>query len=279
MLLIDKPLQWTSQDVCGKLKRTLDVKKIGHAGTLDPLATGLLIVCIGKGTKSSELFMASDKVYTGTLKLGEETPSYDAETAPCAAAAWEHVTLAQLQAAAEEHFVGDIMQVPPAYSAIQVGGQRSHRAVRSGKPLEIAPRPRHVSEFALQRSDPTSPLVRYRIRCGRGTYVRSLVHDLGQEVGCKAHVTELRRCQSGDFDVAHAWDLGALVERAEAAGMPRPFKPKAGSPARAPAEATAARETDAAARETDAAARETDAAARETDAAARETDAAAQGSA
>lgn len=111
MLLIDKPLDWTSQDVCAKLKRTLDVKKIGHAGTLDPSATGLLVVCIGKGTKSSERLMASEKVYTGTMRLGQATPSYDADTEPCAEAPWEHVTDGTLQEIARERFTGDIMQV------------------------------------------------------------------------------------------------------------------------------------------------------------------------
>lgn len=178
MLLVDKPLKWTSQDVCGKLKRTLDVKKIGHAGTLDPLATGLLIICIGKGTKSSELFMASEKMYTGTMKLGEATPSYDTETEPCSSAPWRHLKLEQLQAVADRHFVGDIQQVPPAYSAIKVGGQRSWRAVRAGKPLDIAPRLRHVFEYQLSRDDEHSPYVAFRVRCGKGTYVRSLVHDL-----------------------------------------------------------------------------------------------------
>lgn len=111
MLLIDKPSTWTSQDVCGKLKRTLDVKKIGHAGTLDPLATGLLLVCIGKGTKSSERLMNSEKVYTGTMRLGEATPSYDAETEPSEVAPWEHLTDEALQAVASDTFTGDIMQV------------------------------------------------------------------------------------------------------------------------------------------------------------------------
>lgn len=119
MLLIDKPLTWTSQDVCGKLKRTLNVKKIGHAGTLDPLATGLLIVCIGKGTKSSERLMASEKVYTGTMRLGEATPSYDAETEPCERAPWAHLTDAALQAAAQEQFTGDIMQARPPHPPLR----------------------------------------------------------------------------------------------------------------------------------------------------------------
>lgn len=134
MLLVDKPLTWTSHDVCAKLKRTLDVKKIGHAGTLDPLATGLLIVCIGKGTKSSELLMASEKVYTGTMKLGEATPSYDAATEPCTTAAWQHVALAELQAIADRRFTGDIMQVTPTtpcpYHATPAAPLHSHACAR-----------------------------------------------------------------------------------------------------------------------------------------------------
>lgn len=221
VLLVDKPLTWTSHDVCNKLKYSLDAKKIGHAGTLDPLATGLLIVCVGKGTKSVEKFMAESKEYSGVMRLGESTPSYDAETDVDARAPWQGISDEELQSAATTFFTGDIQQMPPIFSAIKVKGRKMYEAARNGEEVQRQPRPVTVETFTVHRDAKNPQDFRYWIRCSKGTYVRSLIHDLGKQVGSLAYVRELRRETSGEYRVDDAWNLDELVALAQAKGLGR----------------------------------------------------------
>lgn len=220
ILLLDKPQEWTSFDVCAKLRGTLKhvtgLKKfkVGHAGTLDPMATGLLIVCAGKATKLVDSFTNMDKVYTGTLKLGENTPSYDAETEVDETLPWEHLTNEDLSQAADT-FLGPIQQVPPIYSAIKMGGEALYKKARRGETsatVEIKARAVTIKEFSAWREDETSPFVKFRIECSKGTYIRSLVYDIGRHMGTVAHMTELRRESIGEYSVQEAWDVAGLVD-------------------------------------------------------------------
>ena len=218
MLLVDKPLEWTSFDVVNKLryalKRRLQVKKIkvGHAGTLDPLATGLLIICTGKATKRIDEYQGQPKEYTGTLKLGATTPSYDAETEPDATFPVDHLTALELRAAAQR-MTGFIEQVPPMFSAIKVDGQPLYKKARQGKVVER--KSRTVEIMAFELTDIRLPEVDFRVRCSKGTYIRTLAHDLGAAVGSGAYLTALRRTAIGAFSVADAWEVDALVEELE----------------------------------------------------------------
>lgn len=186
VLLVDKPQTWTSFDVCGKLKYVLKVKKIGHAGTLDPMATGLLIICTGKGTKSIDSFQAMHKEYSGTMKLGEATDSYDAEGQVVEQRPWDHLTLEQLQEKASTSFVGDLQQVPPMFSALHVKGKRLYELAREGKVVERAARPVNISRFELTQDEADPQRVHFYIACSKGTYIRSLAHDLASIVPISA---------------------------------------------------------------------------------------------
>lgn len=208
-LLIDKPKGWSSFDVIRRLRRILGVRKIGHAGTLDPMATGLLICLVGRATKLMETFMGLPKRYEGTLRLGETTPSYDAETEPAVQRAWEHLTDADLEEA-RQHFLGAITQVPPMYSAVKVGGERLYRKARRGEEIVRPPRTVHVYTFELIGRE--GPDVSFRMQCSKGTYVRSLAHDFGERLGCGAHLTALRRTAIGPYSVENAWTLDALEQ-------------------------------------------------------------------
>lgn len=215
VLLIDKPKTWTSFDVCAKLKgaiKQFKVKKVGHAGTLDPMATGLLIVCVGRGTKAIDTFMGMTKEYTGTLRLGEGTPSYDADTEVSEKLPWEHITDAQVLAAREE-FVGDILQVPPMFSALRVGGKRLYEVARKGGEVEREPRAVTVESFELHRDPSDRQCFHFRVVCSKGTYIRSLAHDLGRRLGSVAHLTSLRREAIGAYRVEHAWQIKDLSEK------------------------------------------------------------------
>ncbi|GLC51944.1 hypothetical protein PLESTB_000565500 [Pleodorina starrii] len=175
VILVDKPLGWTSFDVCGKIRnmlKFLGVRKVGHAGTLDPNATGLLIVCTGRGTKFCDDFMAQDKEYSGTMRLGEGTASYDAETEVSERLPWEHVTDADLQAAAGR-FVGDILQVPPMFSAIKVGGQKMYQLAREGQSLELPPRPVSIGSLRVWRSETNPQDVHFYVACSKVGATRS----------------------------------------------------------------------------------------------------------
>ncbi|KAL3132795.1 hypothetical protein ABBQ38_006722 [Trebouxia sp. C0009 RCD-2024] len=209
-LLVDKPQTWTSFDVCGKLKGVLRVKKIGHAGTLDPMATGLLIICTGRATKSIDSFQAMHKEYSGTLRLGEATNSYDADGDITDTLPWQHVTLEDLQQEAHKSFQGDLQQIPPMFSALRVKGKRLYEIAREGKVVERAARSVHVSQFDLTPDQTDPQQVHFYISCSKGTYIRSLAHDLGQAVGSAAHLVALRREAIGTYSVKDAWTVEQL---------------------------------------------------------------------
>lgn len=209
-LLVDKPAGVTSFAVVKKVRWAAGVKKVGHAGTLDPLATGLLILLLGReATRLQDRFMGLPKVYTGTLRLGQTTASYDADAPVDVEADASNVTDDRLEEA-KGQFVGEIEQVPPMYSAIKKGGERLYKKARRGEEVEIDPRPVSVYGFDLtaRRGDD----VDFRVECSKGTYVRSLAHDLGQALGVGAHLTALRREAIGPFSVAEAFALDAFVQ-------------------------------------------------------------------
>lgn len=205
-LLVDKPLHWTSFDVVNKLRYNISKKvgqklKVGHAGTLDPLATGLLIICTGKLTKQIDLLQAQEKEYTGTFKLGETTPSYDAETEVNLTLPTEHITKEAIQQATQS-FLGNILQVPPIFSAIKVEGKTLYKQARKGVEVEIAPRPVEIKLFEITQIE--MPFVSFRVVCSKGTYIRSLAHDFGKALASGAYLTTLRRTRSGDFKIEDA---------------------------------------------------------------------------
>ena len=215
VLLLDKPLTWTSFDVVRKVKNALRIKKIGHAGTLDPLATGLLILCTGRKTKEIDLIQAQEKEYTGTFRLGETTPSFDLETAVDMARPYAHLTEEQI-AAAVLPFIGTIQQTPPLYSAVKIDGQRAYAIARQGLEAEIKSKTVEIKTFELTRI--ALPEVDFRVVCSKGTYIRSLARDLGVALGCGAHLTRLVRTRIGEFRVEDAFSLDAI----EALRPPRP---------------------------------------------------------
>jgi len=196
VILVDKPLGWTSFDVVNKLRYKLKTKKIGHAGTLDPLATGLLILCTGKMTKRIDEYQAQEKEYTGTFTLGQTTPSYDLETQPSAAVEISQVTHDDILKATTQ-FLGTIQQVPPIHSAIRVGGKRAYEFARAGKELELKGREVTISEFEITNIE--KPLVAFRVVCSKGTYIRSLANDFGKALGVGAHLSSLCRTRIGEF--------------------------------------------------------------------------------
>lgn len=204
ILLVDKPAGCTSHDVVARLRRKLQMKRIGHAGTLDPMATGLLVMLIGKATRASQYLISLDKEYEGTVMLGVVTDSQDAdgrvlETRPVPA-----LTEAELRAAMKS-FLGDQYQTPPMYSAIKIEGVPLYKKARQGEEVEREPRFIRVSAFELVRFDP--PQFDFSLRCSKGTYVRTVAHDLGQKLGCGAHLSALRRTAAGKFRIAEALPL------------------------------------------------------------------------
>eukprot|EP00879_Flechtneria_rotunda_P006230 GHRR01006549.1.p1 GENE.GHRR01006549.1~~GHRR01006549.1.p1 ORF type:complete len:338 (+),score=124.08 GHRR01006549.1:1035-2048(+) len=219
VLLVDKPKGWTSFDACNAIKKAikrLGIKKVGHAGTLDPAATGLLIICTGSGTKSIEGFMAAQKEYSGTLKLGEGTVSLDAEEEVTERLPWEHLTDEQLQEAAKT-LTGDIKQVPPMYSALHHQGQRLHELARAGVTVERAARPVTITRFDVHRDASDCQLVHFYVGCSKGTYIRTLCHDLATSLGTTGHLVALRREAIGDARVDKAWDIQVLLDKLFAA--------------------------------------------------------------
>jgi tRNA pseudouridine55 synthase len=203
-LLIDKPVGPTSHDVVDRLRRQFQIKKVGHCGTLDPNATGLLILLLGRGTKLSEKLIAADKVYEGTLKLGETTNSYDADGEIVATLPVPPLTLDQLNQEADA-FVGDLMQTPPMVSAAKVGGVPLYKLARRG--LEVERKARLVHVYNFRFTDYREPVGWFRLACTKGTYVRSIAHELGQKLGCGAHLTTLRRTDVGRYSVRDALPL------------------------------------------------------------------------
>jgi tRNA pseudouridine55 synthase len=197
-VLIDKPAGPTSHDVVDALRRAFRLEKVGHCGTLDPNATGLLVIVLGKGTKLSEKLMCDDKVYEGAIKFGETTDSYDAVGELVSSLPVPPITLDELNAAAAE-FQGDLMQAPPMVSAVKIKGVPLYKMARKG--IEVERKPRLIHIYSFHFSSYSEPLGQFRIACTKGTYVRSLAHDLGQKMGCGAHLASLRRIVSGKFDV------------------------------------------------------------------------------
>jgi len=210
-LLVDKPAGPTSHDIVAAVRRKFQLEKVGHAGTLDPNATGLLILLVGKGTKLSEKLMGSDKVYEGTAKFGETTDSYDSDGEITAALPVPLLTLEELNASAAE-FTGDQLQTPPMVSAVKKDGVPLYKLARKG--LEVERKPKLIHVYSYKFSEYAEPHGKFRAACTKGTYVRSLVHDLGQKLGCGAHLSQLRRISSGKFDVADALPLDALLQLA-----------------------------------------------------------------
>ena len=207
-ILIDKPAGPTSHDVVDAIRRKFCIKKVGHCGTLDPNATGLLIIVLGRGTKLSEKLMGDDKVYEGTIKFGETTDSYDAAGELTGSLPVPPMTLDQLNEEAPA-FVGDLMQTPPMVSAIKIKGVPLYKMARKGIEIEREPRLVHIYNFRFTNYEP--PLGQFKIACTKGTYVRSIAHDLGQKLGCGAHLATLRRSVSGKFGVADATPLDAVL--------------------------------------------------------------------
>lgn len=201
LLLIDKPYEWTSFDVVNKLRRILGIRKIGHAGTLDPLATGLLIVCAGAYTRRINDFMGLEKEYTGTMILGQTTASHDLETEPTPAVSLEGLDSSALSGLCSR-FSGEILQTPPLHSAIKIDGKRAYRFARKGVEKKMEPRRVEVSLFELTRIE--LPKVDFRVVCSKGTYIRSLVRDFGEATGYGAYMSALRRTRIGDFRVEDA---------------------------------------------------------------------------
>ncbi len=210
ILLIDKPLDWTSFDVVNKIRSKLGYKlnekklKVGHAGTLDPKATGLVIVCTGKKTKTIDLIQATEKEYIATIKLGATTPSFDLETEEDSNSSTEHVTLETISESLNT-FIGETDQVPPVFSAIKVNGKRAFSYARKGKEVELESRKIKIDEIKILEFN--VPYLVLRINCSKGTYIRSIARDLGEKLGCGAYLTGLRRTKIGDYNVEDAMTI------------------------------------------------------------------------
>ncbi len=204
VLLVNKPLEWTSFDVVNKLRYLLHTRKIGHAGTLDPLATGLLILCTGKMTKRIDEFQGMEKEYTGTLILGQTTASYDAETAPTPPADISSITATAVLNAART-FIGPIQQVPPAHSSIKINGKRAYDLARKGVVVELKPRTVEIKAFDITQC--SLPNISFRVVCSKGTYIRSLAHDMGHKLGVGAYLTALCRTRIGPYELVNAETL------------------------------------------------------------------------
>lgn len=209
VLLINKPLEWTSFDVVRKLRAQMKIKKVGHAGTLDPLATGMLILCTGKFTKRINEYMSQEKEYTGTITLGSTTPTYDLESEPENFKPYDAITAEQLEAVTKQ-FTGEIMQVPPIHSAIKKDGKRVYELARRGEHVVLDPRKITIKEFEI--TSIALPILHFRVVCSTGTYIRSLANDVGVALGCGAHLSSLCRTRIGAFTI----DKAITVEQAQA---------------------------------------------------------------
>jgi tRNA pseudouridine55 synthase len=212
IMLIDKPLTWTSFQAINKVKWLLKKPKIGHSGTLDPLATGLLIVCTGKWTKKLQELIGLDKEYTGTITLGATTPSYDLETNLENQQDCSHITEQQIIANTTQ-FTGTIQQYPPAYSAVRVDGQRAYNLARKGK--EVKTEARTVIVHAFEITGIRLPEIDFRIHCSSGTYIRTLANDFGSSLGVGGHLSALRRTKIGEHCVENAWTIDEIVAHFE----------------------------------------------------------------
>ena len=203
VILIDKPLEWSSFHAVKYVRNRIPPKKVGHAGTLDPLATGLLVLCSGRATKSISQIQEQEKTYVATIQFGSSTPSFDAATEADHIADWRHIQLDEVEKVLDQHFMGVISQVPPIYSAIKVKGERLYKLARRGEDVEIKPRNVHIHEHEIIEFKP--PCLTLKVTCGKGTYIRSLAHDLGLILKSRAHLSGLRRTAIGTYDVRLAF--------------------------------------------------------------------------
>lgn len=209
VLLFDKPLGWSSFKVIHEVRKRLGVRKAGHAGTLDPKATGLLIVCSNRKTKTIDSFMGLDKEYTGVFRLGQRTPSMDTETEVCEELPFEHITSADIEKAVQQ-FTGEIEQVPPMYSACNYKGKKLYELARKGKTIERQARIVSIKEFEI--TNIALPFVHFRVACSKGTYIRVLADDFGKALGCGSYLVALRRTKIGGFSVAEAFTSDDLFQ-------------------------------------------------------------------
>ena len=210
MLLVDKPLTWTSFDVVKYIRKSLVSKfkikriKVGHAGTLDPLATGLLIICIGRQTKQISIYQNLTKTYTGKFKLGETTPSYDAETEVNKTFNYDHIKENDIINLSQK-FTGKLMQKPPIFSALKKNGKRMYEYARENKKIEIQEREINIREFEIIKF--TNPYIEFKITCSKGTYIRSIANDFGEKLNSGSYLSELRRINIGEFSVLNALQI------------------------------------------------------------------------
>ncbi|MBS4043576.1 MAG: tRNA pseudouridine(55) synthase TruB [Chitinophagaceae bacterium] len=204
VLLINKPLQWTSFDVVKKIRGLIKIRKIGHAGTLDPLATGLLIICTGKFTKKINEYMGMEKEYTGTITLGATTPTFDLESEPENFKDTSHLNKEQIHLATKQ-FTGDILQMPPQHSAIKKDGVRLYESARKGIHVKVEPRPVIIHEFDITKIE--GKLIHFRVLCSTGTYIRSLANDFGEALGVGGYLSSLCRTKIGNFNVIAAQSI------------------------------------------------------------------------
>ena len=216
VLLIDKPLHWSSFQAVNKIKWLLKKEyglkkiKVGHAGTLDPLATGSLLICTGKATKTITELQGQEKEYTGTFHIGATTPSYDLETEVNQTFPTDHITQEMIEQT-RASFLGTTQQRPPIFSALKKDGKRLYEHARNGEEVEISTRPIAISDFELTRI--ALPEIDFRVACSKGTYIRSLAFDFGEKLNSGGHLTALRRTKIGDYDVENAWNIEAFEER------------------------------------------------------------------
>ena len=210
VLLINKPLHWTSFDAVRKIRSLVNVKKVGHAGTLDPLATGLLIICTGKFTKKLSEFMAREKEYTGTITLGAVTPTFDLESKPQDQKSYQSISPEDIRSATTQ-FIGEIMQTPPAHSAIKKDGKRVYKLARSGQEVKLEPRKVFISEFEINQIE--LPNIHFKVVCSTGTYIRSLANDVGEVLGCGAYLSSLCRTRIGEFKLENAMTIEEFEQK------------------------------------------------------------------
>ncbi len=211
VLLIDKPLQWTSFDVIRKIRNTIKIKKVGHAGTLDPLATGLLIVCTGKFTKKINEYMAQEKEYTGTITLGAVTPTYDLESEPVNFMSLDEISEDLIRETTKQ-FTGEILQTPPIHSAVKQKGKPVYLLARKGIDVILEPRKITIKEFEITNIE--MPVISFRVVCTTGTYIRSLANDFGNALGCGGYLSKLRRTRIGNFLVEDAISMEEFADLA-----------------------------------------------------------------
>lgn len=211
--MINKPLQWTSFDAVRKIRNIIKIKKVGHAGTLDPLATGLLIICTGKFTKKINEYMAQEKEYTGTITLGATTPTFDLEKEPEDFKPTDNITKEQIEKAALQ-FTGEIMQVPPIHSAIKQKGKRVYELARQGIDVVMEPRKITVKEFEIVKIE--MPVIYFKVVCSTGTYIRSLANDVGVALGCGGYLSSLCRTRIGEFKLEDAMTVDTFEEKVNA---------------------------------------------------------------